>query len=608
MRSVTSLRCIVTATLSVAALVVSLRGQSSLPEQQPPTFRTHTEHVALDVVVTDKNDRPITDLTSADFQITDSGRPQTVADFRLVSVPQTHRTVNLADRPSAPADVAANGQSPDASRAIAFIFDMSLSTADIVPWKREMTHFLENMSPDDQMAVAYVGRSDLGQDFTNDVGRLALAINSLPAAMFAGQIPCGRHPAQCTLIVLDNVVKTLAAAHQSRRFIVLASAWGCIPGPPNPNAQACHDVIEAAKRADVPIYGIGPPGPFQAPPSLQVLATETGGRAFVNTPKLTATTDILADNASYYVLGFYPEPFVADGKFHHVKVAVSRPGAHVRARQGYEAARAADDAPNLGRAMAVSLGPGLDDPTLPIRATVAPIAVTKRGMKALLTVEVAYPTTDANKTDDELQLGVLALDTDAHVRAELQRTVRFSAIASIRGTATFAIDDVIDLPSQQLTLRVGVSSRGLGKTGTVHLPLIVPSATDGNLHLSGIVIGISGAKPLSVLAGNVAAALVPFQPTTARRFAPTDTLRVFARAFWRSQESAVTATIFIDGAGSTPTIITVPATDDSDTLHDGVIDTTIPLTNLTRGKYILTVDARLARGKTARREIPIEVR
>ena len=34
------------------------------------------------------------------------------------------------------------------------------------------------------------------------------------------------------------------------------------------------------------------------------------------------------------MLAFYPDPLVADGKFHRVKVTVSRSGAHVRARQG----------------------------------------------------------------------------------------------------------------------------------------------------------------------------------------------------------------------------------------------------------------------------------
>jgi hypothetical protein len=79
------LRHILPLAVSSGALAASLIAQSSPPAPQP-IFRTRTEHVSLDVVVTDKDDRTITDLTAADFQVTDANRPQTIADFRLVSV------------------------------------------------------------------------------------------------------------------------------------------------------------------------------------------------------------------------------------------------------------------------------------------------------------------------------------------------------------------------------------------------------------------------------------------------------------------------------------------------------------------------------------------
>src|SRR5687767_1452722 len=54
---------------------------------QQPTFRARVDHVLVDVVVTDKNDRPVTDLTAADFHIVENGRIQRITDFQFVSIP-----------------------------------------------------------------------------------------------------------------------------------------------------------------------------------------------------------------------------------------------------------------------------------------------------------------------------------------------------------------------------------------------------------------------------------------------------------------------------------------------------------------------------------------
>lgn len=54
--------------------------------------------------------------------------------------------------------------------------------------------------------------------------------------------------------------------------------------------------------------------------------------------------------------------------------------------------------------------------------------------------------------------------------------------------------------------------------------------------------------------------------------------------------------------------MSVPATGDNGRYSVGVIDTMVPLTQLTPGYYTLQIDARLAGGKTARREMPFDVR
>jgi VWFA-related protein len=69
--------------------------------------------------------------------------------------------------------------------------------------------------------------------------------------------------------------------------------------------------------------------------TLEHLADQTGGRAFINTNNFRAAiTQAVQDAQVTYTLGFYPdgEP---DGKFHELKVSVDRHGLNVRHRKGY---------------------------------------------------------------------------------------------------------------------------------------------------------------------------------------------------------------------------------------------------------------------------------
>jgi hypothetical protein len=74
--------------------------------------------------------------------------------------------------------------------------------------------------------------------------------------------------------------------------------------------------------------------------TMQKLADETGGEAFINTNDLTgAIRKAVEDSAVTYTLGFYIDPHSADGKFHELKVQVKREGLTIRYPKGYLAAQ-----------------------------------------------------------------------------------------------------------------------------------------------------------------------------------------------------------------------------------------------------------------------------
>jgi VWFA-related protein len=634
---------------------------SQAPPARPaqPVFRASTSYVSLDVVVTDSRDRLVTDLRREEFVVVEKGRPQRVEDFLFVSIPAFHRPIDLGATPPPPSDVIANTVTPNASRALAIVVDDGrLPPEHVATVKRTLKSMIEVLAPDDQVGFTYVSRSDLGRDFTSDHAQLVTSINNLKGAL--GQSPGPRRSSSASegniggqssvmlsglskpslIIVLENVIATLSAARQSRKAIVLVGTAGCNPGDRN-MGDFCKEIIKRANQAGVPIYGLNPLGLMDAMASagvsayetaegrsaleaginderdtLKILAHQTGGLAFVQSNLQAAVRDVMSDNGNFYVLGYYPDPLPSDGKFHEVDVKVTRPGLRVRSRPGYMADGGKTRMLPIVAAMTKDLGAGLPDPSLALRGFVAPIAAGRDGTRTIVTAEVTYPSPDGGFSgafNDEWRMGILALDADGKIKASFQRPLGFVGTWKPGAKGTFLLNEVVDLPTSTVTVRIGVTSRMLGRTGTVHVPIKVPNYTKKELQLTPLLLGDgAGAVPMvdAAIGLDRLRGLVPFQPSTERIFTSGQQLRVHTQASWRSKDDTLQAELQIDGLPHLPGGLDGPfkvMTDKKGQRH-ALLDCTLSLTGVPPGRYVLRVVARLAGGETVKREIPFTVR
>jgi VWFA-related protein len=117
-----------------------------------------------------------------------------------------------------------------------------------------------------------------------------------------------------------------------------------------------REVFDTANRQNTSIYAVDPRGlaafeygvneavGLQADAkgltktldSLRILADNTDGRAIVNRNDLAVgMRQIIRDASGYYLLGYTSTQAPTDGKFHEIKVRVTRRGVDVRARKGY---------------------------------------------------------------------------------------------------------------------------------------------------------------------------------------------------------------------------------------------------------------------------------
>jgi VWFA-related protein len=608
----------------VAALFVAAGLAAAPAAQQQPVFKSATQYVTVDVVVTGKGDVPVADLRKDDFEITENGKPQKIADFSFVPIPVAHREIDVDAPPQPPSNVATNGDSAKASRAIVILVDdpslsavmFCLDCPDVmVALKQALTRFLQSLSPDDQVALVWQSRSDISQDFTNDIPRLIASVNSRQKGMGLTSIGPGWRPSTFSL---KYAVAALAGSKFARRAIVYLGVSICNPyAKTNDNQDVeCQDLYKKAREADVPIYALDPRVlPPQKSDTMAELAINTGGLHFISqSHPLEAVDKIVADNGSFYTLGFYPEPLVNDGTYHEIKVNVKRDGVRVRSRERYLADTAVKPVSTPSRDMTKSLSAGLDDPSLPVRVTAVPLADAARGMvRTLVTMEVAYPreASEDLSFDDELRVGILALSTDGKVKASFQRPITLKGKWKAGARGTFVINEMIDLPVGQLALRAGATSRALGRTGTAHLPLVVPDFRSTELRLSPIVLGVAGqiTDADAVVGLDRVRSLVPFQPTTSRVFAATDQLRVFLTGAWRSSTIALNVDVEISG-GPAPRKrhLTVDAAVAAAGGRQARIDTTLPLADLPAGSYVLSVSASAGKEKPATRALPFVIR
>ena len=214
-----------------------------------------------------------------------------------------------------------------------------------------------------------------------------------------------------------------------------------------------------------------------------------------------------------------------------------------------------------------------------------------------------------NALNDTLRVGILALTPDAKIKASFQREIQFTGTWKPTARGTFVMNEVIDLPTEPLTVRVGVSSTALNKTGTTHVEVDVLDYRDSDVQLSPLVIGTPNYGLDAAVGLDNIRLLVPFQPTTNRTFSSMDTLRIFARVFWRTKHPDAEVRVSVQGPSPVPLQTTSIAGMRAPDGHtQGRFNTAVPLRGLTPGSYVLRVEATQPTGKPFVREVPFEVR
>lgn len=182
MNKVVPLLILVSFTLSTLA---PLHAQQ--PKQPPADdiVRISTNLVQIDAVVTDKDGNPRTDLSAADFEVLQDGKPQKIVSVSYVNTEIRDQSVALktADK-KAPIGQPIRTRPENAGRVLTFVVDDGncfASRLGMLASRQALEKFvIEQMRPDDLVAI-YQTRSGSSvlQQFTSDKAQLMRVVRKI---------------------------------------------------------------------------------------------------------------------------------------------------------------------------------------------------------------------------------------------------------------------------------------------------------------------------------------------------------------------------------------------------------------------------------------------
>jgi len=215
------------------------QGQAQDPQQRPPVFRAGVSAVRVDVIVTDKDGNPVADLTQADFEVSEDGKPQVIDLFKLVNSDGTPGPGAEPPRAIRSAyDQESEAARDDVRLFVIFLDDYHVRRTSSMRIRDPLIQFVKTqLGPLDMVAIMYPLMSVQQLTFTRDLDSIVAELRNFegrkydyrPRNPFEEQY--AYYPAQAVETVRNEVTMTalrglsvrLGSLREGRKAIVFVS-------------------------------------------------------------------------------------------------------------------------------------------------------------------------------------------------------------------------------------------------------------------------------------------------------------------------------------------------------------------------------------------------
>lgn len=360
-------------------------GQAAAPVPPgTPTLRVTTREVLLDVLAIDKTGHPVTGLKTSDFSVTEENEPQVI---RRVN---EHRAMSAADlgklgsAPALPPNTFSN-YTPvrNTNASIVLLLDALDSPVSAqMSMRQQLIDYLKHMQPGPPVAIFQLDTEmHLIQGFTSDPKVLLAAAESkrdMPSMAKPTAAPPGfsgdslyRRTLMETLREGMRMLGSYLAGFPGRKNLIwftgqvpmtiMGMGFGnpfrdglMVEGGQGDEATELTDVLTVSRVAVYPVdtrgLGIQPDlvmrrGGFPSPAShyfdytnMDLVAAQTGGKAYYNTNDFTRVIeDVVNTGSSYYTIAYATNNTKWNGELRRIKVSVDRPDVTLQHKEGYYA-------------------------------------------------------------------------------------------------------------------------------------------------------------------------------------------------------------------------------------------------------------------------------
>ena len=334
----------------------------------PFTLTANARLVVTDVLVTDSHGQPVHGLTQNDFHIFQDGKPQAITAFDE----QTAQPQSLATEPAAAKGVFTNialGHLPPTVDVL-LIDPFESEITDQMYLRLQLQRAIKQLSGH---AVAVFGINSghgvvMLQSFTGDPALLQAAVDrELPRLVANGGNYIEHYDDSLGALRAISSYLSHIPGHKnllwfSSNFPFVEQVAGFTATYTDANRQELAHVYNQLSLDRVAVYPINLNGPEVGPtaassPSagpnggiftagrdisgevaMDKIAAATGGQAFYDRNDIGhVTVDAINSGSDYYTLSYVPQDYVADNKFHSIRVDVAGGPYTLHYRSGYVA-------------------------------------------------------------------------------------------------------------------------------------------------------------------------------------------------------------------------------------------------------------------------------
>jgi VWFA-related protein len=378
--------------------------------QGPPPFRSGTNVIRVDATVIDRSGRAVTSLTADDFEVREDGVLRPISSFTFLSnsgEPSDDRSLPIRSQQHAAAEAARD----DVRVFLVFWDEYHIGPfEESVATKTALTRaMLSAFGPTDLVAIMDPLTPSSAIEFTRDRRALADRVHSLQgrrgvylpprSAAEEAQLEAVNWRAeavepfrnQVTVTAIKATAAHLGTLREGRKTLILVTeGFGVAPrgtdfGPggrgiapltrsamsrSTDDQNTAMDLVRMANDTNTAVHIIDPRGlqiAGSSPAMLQTVAAGSGGELHQSNDISGVIQRIVGQVSATYLLG-YTRDMLRDGRFHDIKVRVTRGGYDVRARAGYWAPKPGD----VEKAEAVAAAAVLPEPIATAFAALTP--------------------------------------------------------------------------------------------------------------------------------------------------------------------------------------------------------------------------------------------